>query len=337
MDPGSPGGRDRAAVIDAAIVGLGRWGRSLVESVQGKSDRLRFVLGIEPDAGAAREFAARHGLKLSSDYAEALSDLAVGAVVLATPHSLHLEQVLAAARAGKPVFCEKPLALKEADAAKMIKACERAGVVLGVGHNRRWWPAMRELKRLVESGGLGQVLHLEGHNSNENSNQVTGGWRTLPAESPGGGMTGAGLHVLDAMVGLAGPVRRAQAQFLERKPPPAPHDTVSVLLEFSGGASGLLATVRATPYYWRVHAFGTKGNAEVLGETELVLRMSGQPPRRLQLEPADSLRAELEAFADAIEGRAAFPIPEAQILQTVTAFEAVIRSLETCEAVSLPV
>ncbi len=315
-------------MIDAAIVGLGRWGRSLVESVQGRSSRLRFVAGFEPDAGTASAFALQHGFRLSADYAEILADPAVGAVVLATPHSLHLEQVVAAARAGKPVFCEKPLALTVADAEKMIDACERARVALGVGHNRRWWPAMRELKRLVEAGELGTLLHLEGHNSNENSNQVAGGWRTLPAESPGGGMTGAGLHVLDAMIGLAGPVRRAQAQFVERKPPPAPHDTVSVLLEFTGGASGLLATVRATPFYWRVHAFGTQGNAEVLGETELVLRMSRQAPRRLQFEPADSLRAELEAFADAIDGRAPFPVPPAQMLQTVAAFEAVIRSLE---------
>lgn len=313
-------------MIDAAIVGLGRWGRALVESVQGKSSGLRFVLGVDPDP-QAREFAARQGLKFSADYADALSDLAVNALVLATPHSLHLRQVVAAARAGKPVFCEKPLALTQADAAQMIEACERAGVVLGVGHNRRWWPAMRELKRLVDAGELGPLLHLEGHNSNENSNQVAGGWRTLPSESPGGGMTGAGLHVLDAMVGLAGPVRRAQAQFIERKPPPAPQDSVSVMLAFENGASGLLATVRATPFYWRVHAFGTKGNAEVLGETEIVVRMSGQPPRRPQLEPAESLRAELEAFADAAEKRAPFPVPPAQMLQTVAAFEKVIRSL----------
>ncbi|HLX81530.1 MAG TPA: Gfo/Idh/MocA family oxidoreductase [Burkholderiales bacterium] len=315
-------------MIDAAIVGLGRWGRSLVESVQGKSGRLRFVRGVDPSP-EAREFAARHGLKFSADHAGAISDPAVNAIVLATPHSLHLEQVLAAARAGKAVFCEKPLALKAADAARMIEACDRAGVALGVGHNRRWWPAMRELKRLVESGALGQLLHLEGHNSNENSDRVSGGWRTLPAESPGGGMTGAGLHVLDAMVGLAGPVKRARAQFIERKPPPAPRDTVSVLLEFADGASGLLATIRTTPFYWRVHAFGDRGSAEVLGETELVLRLSGQPPRRLQLEPEDSLRAELEAFADAVEGRAPFPVPPAQMLHTVAAFEAVIRSLET--------
>ena len=327
MDPGDPRGGHRATVIAAAIVGLGRWGRSLVGAVQGKSDKIQFVLGVDPDVGAAREFAAKHRFRVTAAFEDALADRSVDAVVLATPHSLHLPQVLAAATAGKHVFCEKPLALTRAHAERMIDACQRAGVVLGVGHNRRWWPAMRELARLVEAGELGTLLHIEGHNSNENSNAVTGGWRTRPSESPGGGMTGAGLHALDAMVGIAGPVSRMKAQLIARKPPPAPQDTASALLEFESGVSGLLATVRATPFYWRVHAFGTKGNAEVLGETELVLRMSGVRPERRSLAPVDSLRAELDAFADAVQGRAPFPILPAQMLDTVAAFERLIAAL----------
>lgn len=314
-------------MIAAAIVGLGRWGRSLVESVQGKSDKLRFVVGADPEVGAAREFAGKHGLRLTHALEEALADRSVDVVVLATPHSLHLPQLIAAAAARKPVFCEKPLALTRGDAEQMADACRRAGIVLGVGHNRRWWPAMRELAHLVASGELGTLLHIEGHNSNENSNAVAGGWRTLPAESPGGGMTGAGLHALDAMVGIAGPVKGVKAQLIERKPPPAPQDTAAALLEFESGASGLLATVRATPFYWRVHAFGTKGNAEVLGETELVLRMSGARPERRSFPSVDSLCAELEAFADAVQGRAPFPISPAQMLDTVAAFERVLDAL----------
>src|SRR5438094_3451540 len=327
MDPGDPRRGDRAAVIDAAIVGLGRWGRSLVESIQGKSEKLRFVLGVDPELGAAREFGARHRLRLVPPFEEALADRSVQAVVLATPHSLHRPQVLAIAAAGKPVFCEKPLALTRADAQQMVDACERAGVVLAVGHNRRWWPAMGELRRLVEAGELGKLLHIEGHNSNENSNALAGGWRALPSESPGGGMTGAGLHALDAMVGIAGPVKRVKAQLIERKPPPAPHDTASALPEFESGVSGLRATVRATPFYWRVHAFGTRGNAEVLGETELLVWRSGAAPQKIVPEPVDSLLAELEAFADAIEARAPYPIGEAQMLATMGAFEATLRAL----------
>jgi predicted dehydrogenase len=320
-------------MISAAIAGLGRWGRSLVESVHGKSRRIGFVRAIDTEPVEAGRFAAERGIPFSTRLEDALADPAVGAVVLVTPHSLHRDQVIASARAGKHVFCEKPLALSLADARAMIEACRSAGVALGVGQNRRFWPALQELKRIVDSGSLGELLHIEGHNSNENSNRVHGGWRLSPEESPGGGMTGAGLHVLDAFIGLFGPVRRVRAQLLARKPEPAPLDSVCATYEFRNGASGQLATVRATPFYWRIHVFGSRGSAEVLGETELVLRESGAQPRRVFLEPADSLRAELEAFADAVEGRAAFPNPPEQMLATVGAFEATLRAMQTGDTV----
>jgi predicted dehydrogenase len=308
-------------VISAAIVGLGRWGRALVESVHGKSERIRFVREVDIASGSVLE--------------DALDDASVQAVVLATPHSLHRSQTIAAAQAGKHVFCEKPLALRASDARTMIEACERAGVVLAVGHNRRFWPAMRALKGMLAEGRLGQLLHIEGHNSNENSNKVAGGWRTLEEESPGGGLTGAGLHVLDAFVGLCGPVRRVHAQLHTYKQDLPPLDAMVAMYGFAGGLSGTLATVRATPFYWRVHVFGSSGSAEVLGETELVLRMSGRPAERLTFAPEDSVRAELEAFADAVERLAPYPIPADQMLATVTAFEATVRSLQAGEAVAL--
>jgi predicted dehydrogenase len=320
-------------MISAAIVGLGRWGRSFVDSVHGKSRLIGFVRAIDTEPVEAGRFAAERGIPFSTAFEAVLDDPAVGAVVLVTPHSLHRDQVIACARAGKHVFCEKPLALKLADARAMVEACRSAGVVLGVGHNRRFWPALQELKRIVDSGSLGELLHIEGHNSNENSNRVQGGWRLSPDESPGGGMTGAGLHVLDAFIGLFGPARCVRAQLLARKPEPAPLDSVSAAYEFRNGASGLLATVRATPFYWRIHVFGSRGSAEVLGETELVLRESGAQPRRVSLEPTDSLLAELEAFADAVEGRAAFPVPPEQMLATVAAFEATVRAMQTGDVV----
>src|SRR5689334_9590004 len=124
-------------MLDAAIVGIGRWGKNFVESVQGKSERIRFVCGVDSAPEKLRDFAAKHELPLRRDLAEALADPAIKAVVLTTPHSLHRPMVEASARAGKQVFCEKPLALNVADAKAMIDACRRAGVVLGVGHNRR--------------------------------------------------------------------------------------------------------------------------------------------------------------------------------------------------------
>ena len=322
-------------MIDAAIVGLGRWGRNFVQSIRGKSSCIRFTRGVDAAPDKARDFAAQHGFSLCSDLAEVLADPAIKAVVLATPHSLHRPMVEAAARAAKHVFCEKPLALNTADAVAMVEACRQAGVVLGVGHNRRLWPSMQALKRITASGELGQILHIEGHFSNEHSNNTAGTWRDSPAESPGGGMTGAGLHLIDAFINTIGPFRRVHGQLTVRKPPPVPRDTATVLVEFANGVSGIIATVRATPFFWRVHVFGDQGSAESVSEHELLLHKSNAKPQRLTLDPVDALRVELDAFADAIEGRAPFPVSSADMLATVTAFDAVIKALDSGVTVTL--
>jgi len=313
-------------MIHAAIVGLGRWGRNLVEAALGH-DRLNIVRAVETDLESARGYCAAHRLDLTGDLDAVLADGAIDAVLLATPHSLHPAQVIACAAARKQVFCEKPLALRRADAARMFRACRDAGVVLAVGHNRRFWPSMRALRDIVASGELGAILHIEGHNSNENSQAITGGWRLSPEESPGGGLTGAGLHVLDAFVSMLGPVRRVYAQLHQREPGPPPLDTAIMTLDFVNGVAGTLSTVRATPLYFRVHVFGTKGSAEVLDEVTMILRKSRAAPQRIICPAVDVLRAELDAFADAIQKRQPFPVPEAEVLATLSAFEAALQSM----------
>jgi predicted dehydrogenase len=315
-------------MIQAAIVGLGRWGRNLVEASLGHP-RLKIVRAVEPDIQGARDFCAEHHLDLTDDLGAVLADDGIEAILLATPHSLHPAQVIACAAAGKQVFCEKPLALRRSDAARIFDACRKAGVALAVGHNRRFWPSMRALREIVASGELGTILHIEGHNSNENSQKVTSGWRLSAEESPGGGLTGAGLHVLDAFVSTLGPVRRVYAQLNPREPGPPPLDTATVMLEFASGVTGTLATVRATPFYWRVHVFGTDGSAEVLDETTLIRRKSGSSPEQIGFPAVNVLRAELDAFADMIEGKHPFPVLEAEVLATLSAFEAALRSMQS--------
>ena len=323
-------------MINAAIVGLGRWGRNLVESVQGKSDRLRFTHAVVRRPDAASDFTTRQGLQVSTDYDRLLTDAAVQAVVLATPHSLHAGQIVAAAGAGKPVFCEKPLALNVADAERAIAACRRAGVPLGLGYNKRFWPSMRELKKIVHGGTLGELLHIEGHFSNESTRRFYKGWRERAEEAPGGSLTATGVHVLDAFIDLAGPVRRVRAERMARDSAAEPVDTLTVLVQFAGGASGVLCGVRSTPQYSRVHAFGDKGSAEALEDNEVIVRRSGAPPQRVAFEPVDTLRVELEAFADAIGAGVPYPIPYDQMLDGVAALEAAVRSLERQDAVMVP-
>jgi predicted dehydrogenase len=324
-------------VINAAIVGLGRWGQALVAAVQAKSDRIRFVRGVVRDPARARNFAGQHGLALTTEFAEITADPSVDAVFLATPHALHVEQLIAVASAGKPVWCEKPLALSAAEAARAVAACRAANIPLGCGYNRRCFPSMRELKRVVDDGSLGDILHVEGHFSNEYSTRVLPhGWRDDPAQSPALGMTGCGLHALDALVHLAGPVRQLHAKSCARKPPPDPRDAVAVLMEFASGATGVMATVRATAPFWRVHVFGTKGDAEARDEGQLRIGYIGEPATEHAFAPVDSLRVLAESFADAVAGQAPFLISPRQLIEVTAAFEAVIKSLDTGAAMDVP-
>jgi predicted dehydrogenase len=314
-------------MINAAMVGLGRWGQTILNAIQGKSERLRIVHGVSKELEPGRALAARYGFKLSSEIDDVLADPQVQAILLATPHSLHVEQVRKVAAAGKPVWCEKPLALTRAEAERAVAAVRQARVPLGSGNNKRCFASMRELKRAVDSGAIGQVLHIEGHYSNEHSTRVSGGWRDDPAESPGFGMTGAGLHVLDAFVNLAGPISCVDARAIAKKPPPDPRDAVAVLCEFAGGATGVMGTVRAAPMFWRIHVFGTDGSAEARGEDTLIVAKIAGATEERSFEHVDSLRVLLEAFADAVEGKTPFPVTPAQMLDVIGAFEAVIASL----------
>ncbi len=320
-------------MIDAALVGLGWWGTNIINAVQGRSTKLRFVHGVTKELDAAHELARKHQIALSTELQAVLDDPKVQAVVLATPHSLHADQVVQVAAAGKPVFCEKPLTLKHADAMRAVEACRRAGIVIGVGQNKRFWPSMVEFRRVLASGALGQLLHIEGHYSNENSSNFFAPWRDLPSETPGAGMTGTGIHILDAFINAAGPVASVQAQFISTRGGHDPRDTIAVLFRFANRISGFLGAVRPSPVYWRVHAFGDEGSVEALGETQVVIRAKGGKTEVRDFEKVDSLLAEFDAFADAVDGCGPYPITPQEMVDTIAAFQLVTDSIETGQAV----
>src|SRR5262245_39976641 len=315
-------------MINAALVGLGWWGKNHLAAAQ-KSGSLRIVHGVSKEIDAALPLAETYGFTLSDDLERALADPRVQAVILATPHSLHTDQIVRVAGAGKPVFCEKPFALKRADAERSVAACARAGVPLGIGTNKRFWPSMVELRRVVASGALGRIMLVEGHYSNENSGMHFSSWRDSPDESPGGGMTGTGIHVLDAFVSVAGTVSEVNARLTTHRSGKDPRDTIGVNFAFANGLTGYFGAVRASPIYWRVHVFGDEGSAEALGETQVVLRGRGGTAEVRDFPKVDSILAELDAFADAIEGRAPYPIAPQEIVNVVAAFEAIIKSMAT--------
>src|SRR4051794_24748752 len=150
-------------MLNVGIIGLGGWGRRLVEAVQGKSDHVRFTAAVTGTPAKAESFAVKHGLKLAGDLKAMLADPGGQGVVSSGPAGLHAAHSLAALEAGKPVLAVKPMALKRADAEALRGAAQKHGVLLAMGYNRCFFPAIAELRRRVAAGDLGTLLHMEGN------------------------------------------------------------------------------------------------------------------------------------------------------------------------------
>jgi predicted dehydrogenase len=331
-------------MINAAIVGLGWWGKTLVESVQGTSDTIRFVaLATRTVSPEAKQFAEEQKLRVAETFEAVLTDPKVDAVVLATPHSIHARQTIAAANAGKHVFCEKPFALTRQDAEAAVEATRRAGVALGIGYNRRFHPEMIKLRERIRSGALGTVMHIEANMTFPNALLLKPTqWRAHREETPCGGLTPMGVHAIDGMIDLCGPIDSVYCQSFRRVVEVDSDDTTSMLFRMKEGMSGYLGTITATGPGFSFQVFGSKGWVRLDGMTHVAGASSEERRTRLfgtckfqpakgeaevwQAESLDVTRVTLEAFAKAASGGPAFPIPVEQMIHGASVTEAVIRS-----------
>ncbi|MCC7485182.1 MAG: Gfo/Idh/MocA family oxidoreductase [Burkholderiales bacterium] len=333
-------------MINAAIVGLGRWGQNLVNSVQGRSDVIRFAAGATRTVAKAEAYARERGFPLVDAYEKVLGDPAIDAVVLATPHTQHAEQVIAAAKAGKHVFAEKPLALDRASAVAAVRACERAGVTLAVGYNWRFQPALREVKRMLEDGRLGRLMHLEGNFCGPSAYRFPKEhWRQAREEGPAGGMTGRGVHTLDAYLYLAGRVATVHAQSDRLALDYGLDDTTSMLFRFAAGATGYLGTIIATAETWRLQVFGSKGWVEV-GDVEHLTTwrmrvclvdpdnlLQHHRPETVSFPETSTERAELENFARAVAERRPLAVPGGDEEHGAAVLDAITKSARSGRSV----
>lgn len=317
-------------MLNTAIIGLGWWGKTLVKAAGDFGAPIRFVRGVTLEPETVKDFAAEHKIAIGTSFEDVLADPAVQAVILATPHSKHREQVEAAAAAGKHIYCEKPFALCKSDAQAMLAAVGRAGVQIGVGHHFRLMPSMRVLAEVAASGALGTIMHAEGNYSHDWLAGIpTDSWRMALDESRAGGMTGMGIHVLDCFRDLVGPMKRVSALSTARALDVPAGDTTAALIEFENGATGNLATTLKTPFCWRIAIFGENCRMESVSETRAIIHRAGEKEPEVIDRPVDNhLGRNLDYFARAVLGEGTFPIPPAGILQTAAALEAVFKSVD---------
>jgi predicted dehydrogenase len=259
-----------------ALVGLGMAVTPHAKSLLDLADRVDVAWAISPTASRRAEFQTRFGFPVTGDLDAVVADPTITAVAVLTPPNTHLEIVTALARAGKHILLEKPLDITTARAEELVRTCEAAGVTLAVVLQHRFKPAAVRLAELLCASALGDLV------SCSTSIRL---WRPQSyydepgrgtrARDGGGVLLTQGIHTLDLLLSLAGPVRRVSA-FVATSPVHRmeTEDLVAAAVRFANGATGVIdATTAAYPgHAERIELAGTRGGA-VLAGTALTVRM----------------------------------------------------------------
>jgi len=321
-------------MLNVGIIGLGGWGRRLVEAVQGKSDRLRIAAAVTGSPAKREAFAAKHGFKLSGDLKSMLADKTIDAVVSSGPAGLHAAHSLAGLEAGKHVLAVKPMALKYSDAEALRAAAKKSGVLLALGYNRCFFPAVAELRRRIAAGELGTLQHMEGNFCVDRYFKLKPGedWKTDKSQVLAGALSD---HPLYAMIEFLGPVGEVVAHASTRATKLPIADSTATLLRFKSGASGLLTAIGATATYERTTVFGSRGWAEVREGEHFTLQPIEGEAFHADYPDSSPEKDEMEAFAAAVTGEKPFPVTVDDAVHSVAVLEAIDKSASTGQAVRI--
>lgn len=307
-------------------MGLGGWGRNLVKSVQGKSDKAQFAAAVVRTPANATEFAAEHGLALSDDPASILNDPSIDGVIVVGPAHLHAAAGQQALDAGKHTMVIKPFALSGADAEAMCKTADEKGLVVALGFDRCFLPVVDALRERVSSGALGQIMHAEGNFcAARYYNMSEDDWKSLDANSPPGSLAD---HILYLMIEMLGPVEELSVEARNAVTTVDLSDHVTVGLRFADGVTGNMTAIGVTPAFERLQIFGTEGWVEIRDRTRIEFRPVTGDPEISEVDLGSPLLSQVEAFADAIAGDAPYPVSPANAANSAAAMEAMLRSKE---------
>jgi predicted dehydrogenase len=286
------------------ILGCGDIARATFGPCLVRSPNCELVAVSRRDETEGRRFAEQFGAEWQPTDAALLARADVDAVVIATPPHLHRAQTLAAARAGKHVLVEKPMALDPIQCKEMFVACRAAGVRLGVAYRRRLFPQVVAAKRLIEEGAIGRVTLVRSHYSGwmEAVPGHSSHWRIDPEISGGGALMDMACHRLEVMLNLGGDVEGVSAMIDTVHHPWPVEDTACLLLRFADGALGVHSTtLTSPPRYDFVEVDGTHGKL-LLDPMEYwadhLRLISPEGERRIEVTPVEAAYQDLAMIED---------------------------------------
>ena len=288
--------------MNVACLGMGWWSDVLADAIQ-RSGKMRIAACFSRSAAKRQAFARKYGCRATSSYEEVLEDKSIEAIINTTPNSVHRETTIAAARAGKHTFLDKPIANTIADARALTDACRKAKVVLALGYQRRRESHFRWVKENLEK--FGKLVNAEANISRDRLGKIDlSSWRYTAEGMPGGVMLQIGIHYTDVLEYLLGPVKAANGQFARLVLPGDNPDVASLVLEHDNGAlSTLNASYASASEYYLMNIYGKEASAYYdLHQGLRVLKRGTRNATPVPAEKNDTIVEELEEFVRAVRG-----------------------------------
>jgi len=285
--------------LRVASLGMGWWSDVLADAIQ-RSDKIEIVSCYTRSQDKRDAFAKKYGCKPAASYEDILKDASIDAIINTTPNNVHLETTRQAAEAGKHVFLDKPIANTVSDGMAIAEVCEKAGVVLALGYQRRRENHFRWIKSEIDAGRFGKLVQAECNISRDRLGQFDlTSWRYTAEGMPGGVMLQIGIHYIDVLEFLIGPVKRVSAMLAQLVLPGDNPDVANMILEHDSGAlSNLTASYASASEYYMMNIYGKEATAyyDLFGGLRH-LKRGEKTARLIAVDKNDTIREELDEFA----------------------------------------
>ena len=290
--------------VRVACLGMGWWSDVLADAMK-RSGKLNIVSCFSRSKDKREAFAKKYGCKAASSYEQILEDKSIEAIINTTPNSVHRETTVAAAKAGKHTFLDKPIANTIADARALTKACRDAKVVLALGYQRRRESHFRWVKQNIQT--FGKLVNAEANISRDRLGKIDlSSWRYTAEGMPGGVMLQIGIHYTDVLEYLIGPVKAVSGRLAQLVLPGDNPDVASLILEHENGAlSTLNASYASASEYYLMNIYGKEASAYYdLHQGLRFLKRGSERSAAVETAKSDPIVEELEEFAAAVRGGA---------------------------------
>ena len=292
--------------VRVGCVGMGWWSDVLADAIQ-RSGKLEIIACYTRSAEKRQAFASKYDCSTADSYEAMLKDPAIEAIINTTPNNVHAETTEAAARAGRHVFLDKPIANTIADARALTKACRDAGVILALGYQRRKESHFRWIRQQIDAGVFGKLVNAEANISRDRLGKIDlSSWRYTAAGMPGGVMLQIGIHYTDVLEYLIGPVKAVTGRLAQLVLPGDNPDVASLILEHENGAlSTLNASYASASEYYAMNIYGKEASAYYDFHQGLrFLKRGTERSSPVECPKNDPIVEELEEFAAAVRGDA---------------------------------